>query len=945
MKTTFRNKILTIFLSSLFIVFNVFGQLQVNTSMTPTQLVQNVLIGGGVTATNVTYTGGPTAIAAFTTGSNPTNLGLDNGIVLTTGNPTQIPQPASGFMSTDLGMPGDADLNNIATGTTHDACVLEFDFTPLSDTIRFRYVFGSEEYPDFVCSEFNDIFAFFISGPNPLGGNYVNKNIALIPGTTLPVSINAVNNGTVGTMGTAGGCTSLAYSSDFVDNQALNGTTIVFNGFTTVFTAWCVVTPCIQYHIKLAIADVSDGMLDSGVFLEANSFSTNAISITPTYSNTAFGNNAIEGCTDGIFAITTPTPVTSPLTINYTVGGTATNGTDYTYVPNSITIPAGQDSTAVVIDALLDNLVEGTETVTLTFTNVCTTQVYTLQIIDNTSLTIAVTGTTTICSNSSASLSVSSSGGITPYTYNWSNGAGTNSTVVVSPASTTTYIVTVSDNCGQTATGDVTVTVVNNLNVAVTPTNPYICPDESVSLTASGASDYTWTPAAGLSSTTGAIVTASPTTTTTYTINGITSGCAGSTTVTVNIANPISATASSTDENCGHSNGTVTANSIDNCLQGFIYSWNTIPPQSTQTATNLSAGAYTVTVSCGGCTATATTAIANIAGPSVSISNIVNSTCGLSNGSASATANGGTIPYSYHWNCSPPQNSQIMSNIPPGTYNVTVTDANGCIAMNMVVITGTPGLSTSTSSKNEICNQSNGTATINVLGGTGQYSYLWNTNPPQTTPTATGLNAGTYIVAVTDSICTTSVQVTVLNSPGPTADFSAHPNVLTIMDGPVSFIDNSSGTIINWQWNFGDGSPNGSGKEINHDFNNIGTYLVTLIITDNNGCIDTTMDTIKVKDIFTFYVPNAFSPDGDGFNDYFSPEGINWDTDHFEMYIFDRWGNLIYQTKTVGEKWNGTINNNGTQDDMLVGAYVYQIIVKELEGPRHQYIGKVTLVR
>ena len=249
----------TIIVASLLVFFLFpqisFSQLNVNTASTPTQMVNNILSGYGVTVSNISYTGGLAARGTFTNG-NTTNLGLSNGIILSTGNSTSIQNPASYFMSSNLGLSGDANLNAINNGClTYDASVLEFDFLPASDTVSFRYVFGSEEYPNYVCSQYQDVFAFFVSGPNPSGGNYNNYNIALIPGTSLPVSVNSINNGTPGGSYSAPGCISLGFSAYFVDNAALGGNTICFGGFTDPLRAWCKVTPCSTYHIKMAVAD------------------------------------------------------------------------------------------------------------------------------------------------------------------------------------------------------------------------------------------------------------------------------------------------------------------------------------------------------------------------------------------------------------------------------------------------------------------------------------------------------------------------------------------------------------------------------------------------------------------------------------------------------------------------------------------------------------------
>jgi trimeric autotransporter adhesin len=704
----------------------------------------------------------------------------------------------------------------------------------------------------------------------------------------------------------------------------------------------------------------------------------------------------------------------------------------------------------------------------------------------------------TICPGSSATLDASASTGNPPLTYAWNNGINTVSQSV-SPATTTTYTVTVtSNNCS--ASEPITVNVVNNLVVAATPITSSICLGGSVPLTASGATNYTWSPATGLSSTTGANVTATPTTTTTYTVVGSSGTCSGSTTVTVNVnnisvsvtpsnpticsgnsvtltatggtnftwspstglssttvasvvANPtatttynvdisdangcsatasatvnvvtVTATATSTDENCGQSNGSATVTPTGNCTQTLTYLWNSSPfQQTTVTATNLPGGTYTVTVSCGACSATASAVVMNLAGPSVSIITITNTTCSYNNGGAVAQASGGTTTtYNYNW--SNGQSGSTLSNVYDGAYTVTVTDGVGCTAVNNVNITDTPGptatitgidfascgtsdggatltvtggaqpytfqwgpngqstqnltgiptgnynvtvmdnngCTTSTQvfigedpgptasvlSENEICDQANGTATVNATGGLGVYTYLWSDSNGQTTSTATGLAAGTYTVIVSDGGCSTTQTVNVMETPGPNAGFSANPQVLTIMDGPVSFLDNSSGNVVNWAWTLGDGSL-GNGESFDHQYTNIGTYLVTLIITDNNGCQDTTIDTIKVKDIYTLYIPNVFTPNGDGINDYFFPQGVSVDPDNFDMYIFDRWGNMMFHTSkwladiNRSEGWNGTQDNNGTYNEVVMDVYVYRILTKEVMGPKHEYIGRVALI-
>jgi len=237
------------------------AQLLVTLDTNTVQLVNNFILSG-VTASNVQYTGVSFTLGTFGNGST-TNLGMTDGIIMTTGSldtiaDSSIANPASVFANFSNSFAGDSLLNTLIPGyITYDASVLEFDLIPAGSILEFQYVFGSEEYPEFVGSSFNDVFGFFISGANPMGGNYSNENIAIIPGTSLPVTINNVNAG--------------SNSAYFVDNQTLGGQTIVFDGFTTVLTAQISVTPSTLYHLKMAIADAGDGVYDSGIFLKAQS--------------------------------------------------------------------------------------------------------------------------------------------------------------------------------------------------------------------------------------------------------------------------------------------------------------------------------------------------------------------------------------------------------------------------------------------------------------------------------------------------------------------------------------------------------------------------------------------------------------------------------------------------------------------------------------------------
>jgi len=222
-----------------------FGQVT-TTPVTPVQAVGNVLIGGGVNASNVTYTGSATALAQYT--ATGTNLPITSGLIISTGNATNplLNGAPTNFCTTGNGTPGDPLLSQIAGVNTNDAAVLSFDFIPLGDTLKFSYVFGSEEYNEFVNGGVNDVFAFLLTGPNPGGGSYNNTNIALLPGTTVPVSINTVNNGNF--FGCTGACNTgnpnTPYCNYYVDNLCGAPSGIACDGFTVKLTAIAPVQRC-----------------------------------------------------------------------------------------------------------------------------------------------------------------------------------------------------------------------------------------------------------------------------------------------------------------------------------------------------------------------------------------------------------------------------------------------------------------------------------------------------------------------------------------------------------------------------------------------------------------------------------------------------------------------------------------------------------------------------
>ncbi len=362
---------------------NVYAQIQVtgaNTPVyTPETLIENIFLGDGVEVTNITYSGTDGAVGAFTNGL--VDIGLERGIVMSSGlaeTAAMINNAGGTSGATSGGGLNDIHLAATTTVGIQDLCRYEISFIPTSDTLRFTYVFASEEYPEYACSPFNDVFGFFIQGPVPggmPGEMYDWENIALIPdpadpsGTTFldfPVTINFVNDG-VGANGMIGNCTLPNGSTSFGQyyNTVGNGDTPTYDGYLDVFIAQAIVTPCEEYTIKLAIADGQDNQFDSSVFLEAKSFGTGSIDVI--VETISIDGSIAEGCDPGILTISLPNETESDLPVEFEIiddpnlPNIATNGVDYEMLSNNVVIPAGETSVSFPLQAYEDFINEGDE--------------------------------------------------------------------------------------------------------------------------------------------------------------------------------------------------------------------------------------------------------------------------------------------------------------------------------------------------------------------------------------------------------------------------------------------------------------------------------------------------------------------------------------------------------------------------------------------------------
>lgn len=247
-----------------------------------TSNLTSTILGGGITIVGTpTYTGAGTASGTFTGGISA-GIGIDSGIIMTSGGAAGAVGPNnSDNYTVSNGTAGDANLTTLAGFPTYDAAVLEFDFTTAGGDLFFNYVFASEEYNEYANTQYNDIFGFFLDG----------NNIALIPSTTIPVAINTVNGGNP--FGTNAQHPAYYNNNDLNDGGPFYN--IQYDGFTDVFTAKALGLGSGTHHIKLAIADGSDSILDSAVFIQANSFSEHETNVAPEPSTILLLGSALFG--------------------------------------------------------------------------------------------------------------------------------------------------------------------------------------------------------------------------------------------------------------------------------------------------------------------------------------------------------------------------------------------------------------------------------------------------------------------------------------------------------------------------------------------------------------------------------------------------------------------------------------------------------------------------
>jgi len=657
-------------------------------------------------------------------------------------------------------------------------------------------------------------------------------------------------------------------------------------------------------------------------YLWSNGPTTASININPSTTTSYFvvGVDA-NGCTN---MLTTTVTVASPPSITINGPTTVCNGNTVALTAagaNTYLWSTTNTTTSISVSPVMIT----TYSVIGTDANGCTGAASSFVTV-NTLPLVAVNSPSSVCSGNNISLTAS---GANNYLWNTSN---TSASITVSPTTMTSYSVTGTDANGCTGTAATTILVnplpVVNINGAST-----ICGGVAVTLTATGGNNYLWS-----TTNTSPSITVLPTSTTIYSvISTDANGCTGiaSTTVTVSTAPVINISGSASI--CEGSSVTL------NATGGNNYLWNNGNTNTSISVSPIITTTYSVVgTSASGCTGSTTVTVIVNRAPTININGPA-SICAGTNATLSASG-----ANNYLWNTTSVTNPLLVSPTVTTNYSVTGTSINGCTNTAVYTLSVSAASAVNfTASDSAGCgplcisfNDLSNASTANWTFGDGTTDSGNNVNHCYT-------NSGFYSIGliVTDNNgCTATLTknnyITVYSTPS--ADFSMNPQPATPSIA-VAFTDLSVNATM-WQWSFGDAlNGNSTLQNPGYTYADSGNYSVRLVVTNEYGCSDTANKLLIVHPEFSLYIPNTFTPNGDGLNDFFNIEAMGISAEHFNLFLFDRWGNQIWKSNSQKEKWDGKANGGSeiAQED----TYVWILTCEDVNGTKHRYAGHVNIVK
>ncbi len=873
--------------------------LKIETGIPVEDLVRKELIGGSCfEVRDIQFkglnSGGNRQIGRFSNGA--ASIGFNQGIIFSTGRVTDAPGPNDDFgpggSRFGLRTP-DPDFLQIYKGipidTLQDLAVLSFRFTPTKSIVSFEYVFASEEYCEFVGTQYKDAFGFFVSGPG-INGTFSNNsiNVATVPGSRLPVNIDNISH--------------LQNKLYFVNNARHNDAAcsdvtpspareeLQFDGYTTGLRAVFEVVPCQEYYIEMKVIDAGDSWYDSAVFLKAGSFDAGGDAAADFVVNGIKGgpiDTTFEGC--GVVNLVFDRldfADPGPYEVEFEVEGTATPGVDYLPLPTRVLIPDGQDRFTLPVTILKDALRENPESIIVRLREPCscTRKEETLIILDLEPMTAtAVAKSPTLCGPGNALVDATPKGGSPPYRYRWSTGAPGDTTRAITPFITgpRTFTVTVTDVCGQTAVASATA----NLNAPPTgefsATRLQICPGGTarlpIRLTGTKPFEIRYTldgveqaPVVGIDTNFYQLVINRPGQ---YKLTIITdrSGCQspGKGEVLL-IESTLEVSGLVVPPTCaGQRNGSI-ATTLKGGQEPYVFTWTGPGTNTAANLTNLAAGEYMLQVTdLFGCRDTETFRLVD---PPAIVPRVVTlkgvSCAGLDAGSIDLDVSGGKAPYSYRWNTTAVV--QDLQNLTAGSYTVTITDQNSCTTTATYAVIGDvkPPIVVAKARDKLTC--ANGFVSLDGSGSSvgNNLSYQWTANPGNILSGATTLSpsvnrAGTYTLVVIDNNngCTAAAQAQVeANSVQPTV-VGGPDQVLTcaVDQATLDATGSSTGDRFTYQWTAGPGGTVLGGGTTLKPIVRGASFFIVEVTNNENGCKQ--LDTVRVTEDFALPTAAVSAPD------------------------------------------------------------------------------------